>query len=227
MNPESTRSGPKSGAGRLPAGARREAILEGALECFTRLGFTQATIDDVRRASGASVGSIYHHFGDKEGVAGALYVEALRRYQGDLLEKVLGATGSRGARTARSLVRGIVQHSIDWMVSHPDWSCFLFEMRRAEGVKSVEPTIRRETRAFFDPIAGRLERHVERGEIRRLRLDVMAALLVGPAQELVRHWLRAGVPENAERIRDELAEAAWRSVRADPISKSAPERKTR
>lgn len=207
---------PSPAAGRGPS-PRRTAILEGALDCFTRLGFANATIDDVRRTSGASVGSIYHHFGDKEGLAGALYVEGLRRYQASVTERLLGGDGRRGARTPRALIRGIVIHSVDWMLAHPQWSRFLFEMRRAEGVQAIETTIRRDTRAFFSELGRRLELHVERGEIRRLPLEVMGAVLIGPAQELVRHWLRAGVPENSVRLRDELADAAWRGVKTDKI----------
>ena len=60
---------------------RRQVILDAALEAFAERGTAAATVDDVRRRSGASVGSIYHHFGDKEGLAAALYVEGLRSYQ--------------------------------------------------------------------------------------------------------------------------------------------------
>jgi AcrR family transcriptional regulator len=42
----------------------------------------------VRELSGASTGSIYHHFGDKEGLAAALYIEAMR----DVLYAVLLVT---------------------------------------------------------------------------------------------------------------------------------------
>lgn len=205
---------------------RQDAILQGALACFTRLGYANATIDDVRRASGASVGSIYHHFGDKEGLAGALYVEGLRRYQADLVGAVLGGATGQGARTARTLIRGIVRHSIDWMIAYPDWSRFLFEMRRAEGVQAVEEIIRRDTKAFFGRLTARMERHIEHGEIRSLPMEVMGALLIGPAQELVRHWLRAGVPDNASRIREELADAAWRSIRTDKTSGRTGTRKS-
>ncbi len=196
-----------------PRSPRRADILEAALACFNLLGYAQATIADVRRESGASVGSIYHHFGDKEGIAGALYVEGLRRYQSSLMQKILGNGPQTGARTARGLIRGIVTHSLDWMMTHPDWAQFLFEMRRTEGVAAAEADIRRETSAFFTQLSARVERHVKRGEIRNLPMEVMSALLVGPAQEIMRHWLRAGVPKDVNSIRDELADAAWRSLR--------------
>ena len=49
--------------------ARQEAILDAALKLFNRHGYAATSIDDLRKASRASVGSIYHHFGGKEGVA--------------------------------------------------------------------------------------------------------------------------------------------------------------
>ena len=50
---------------------RKQAILEAALAAFLQKGVLATTIDDVRERSGASVGSIYHHYGSKEGIAAA------------------------------------------------------------------------------------------------------------------------------------------------------------
>jgi AcrR family transcriptional regulator len=191
-----------------PASPRRTAILEAALACFTRLGYANATIEDVRLSSGASVGSIYHHFGDKEGIAGALYVEGLRRYQSSLLGAVEGFRGARG------LIRGIVLHHIDWTLDNPDWAVFLLETRRAEGVAALEPQIRSETRGFFECLAERLGQFVQRGEIRAVSLEIAAAILIGPGQELARHWLRIGIPKDIESMKKTLADAAWRALKA-------------
>src|ERR1700751_6088055 len=46
-------------------GATQERILDAAIEVFATRGFTAATMADVVAGSGASVGSIYHHFGGK------------------------------------------------------------------------------------------------------------------------------------------------------------------
>ena len=55
----------------------------------------------MRRRSGASVGSIYHHFGDKEDRA-ALFVAVLRDYQEGLLAAL--AAGDDAERTVGALV---------------------------------------------------------------------------------------------------------------------------
>ena len=52
--------------------SRRQAILEAALTCFTSKGFTETTMEDIRKLSGASTGSIYHHFENKEMLARSL-----------------------------------------------------------------------------------------------------------------------------------------------------------
>jgi AcrR family transcriptional regulator len=46
-------------------GATQQRILDAATEVFATRGFTAATMADVVAGSGASVGSIYHHFGGK------------------------------------------------------------------------------------------------------------------------------------------------------------------
>jgi len=46
-------------------GATQRRILDAATGVFATRGFTAATMADVVAASGASVGSIYHHFGGK------------------------------------------------------------------------------------------------------------------------------------------------------------------
>ena len=47
------------------AAMTRTALLAAAREVFTTSGFAEASIADVVAGAGASVGSLYHHFGGK------------------------------------------------------------------------------------------------------------------------------------------------------------------
>jgi AcrR family transcriptional regulator len=47
-------------------GAKQGRILAAATDVFATKGYTAATMADVVAASGAGVGSIYHHFGVKK-----------------------------------------------------------------------------------------------------------------------------------------------------------------
>lgn len=56
-------------------GATQQRILDAATEVFATRGFTAATMADVVAGSGASIGSIYHHFGGKSELYVALWQE--------------------------------------------------------------------------------------------------------------------------------------------------------
>jgi AcrR family transcriptional regulator len=190
------------------AAERKEAVLEAALACFEDLGYDATTIEDIRARSGASIGSIYHHFGSKEGIAAALYVETLEQYRAGMRERA--AT----ARSARAFVRGIVQYHLDWAAQHPARARYLHFMRRAESVREIEPTLRASTKEFLRELKAHVDRWVEREELLDLTPLVFIAVVIGPAQEILRHWAAGRARVDLAEVRDDLADAAWRSVRA-------------
>lgn len=52
--------------------ARREAILDAALEEFAAKGYAGARMEDIARRAGVAKGTLYLHFGDKEGLFNGL-----------------------------------------------------------------------------------------------------------------------------------------------------------
>src|SRR5712691_1689574 len=153
-----------------PSG-RRDEILEAALHAFLEKGVAGATIDDVRARSGASVGSIYHHFGSKERLAAQLYVETLRGYQAGLLAEL----GRR--RSAQASVRAIVRHHLRWIAEHPDRARYLFAQREPEVVAEAREPLRDLNRSLFGAVRDWIAAHAERGELRALPFDVFYAIV--------------------------------------------------
>ncbi len=180
---------------------RKQAILDAALATFSEHGVEATTIDDIRRRSGASVGSIYHHFGDKEGLADALYVEGVRAYQRaflDVLEEHEDA--ERG-------VKALVAHHLRWVTENQDLARHLLRRRDVD-----EQTLNAE---FNDASGEWFERQRQAGKLRALEPDITFVLLIGPAQALCRRWL-SGRPETSLTAAERpLAEAAWRALRAE------------
>ena len=74
------------------AATTRAALLSAAREVFTASGFAEASIAEVVARAGASVGSLYHHFGGK----GELYLALFDEYQHRQEERAAAAV-----RTAR------------------------------------------------------------------------------------------------------------------------------
>jgi AcrR family transcriptional regulator len=189
---------------------RRTEILDAALACYAKLGWSATTIADVRTESGASTGSIYHHFGSKEGIGAALYAELLRRYREPLLERL------ERTRSARGFVRSLVLHHLDWAAEHPDWARFLNDMRGDEAVSAHEAELRESNRRFFGLLAARVDEYIVAGEIVKMPKAIYASVIIGPAQDVIRHWLRGRIDIDLAEVRTPLANAAWRAVAASP-----------
>ena len=55
----------------------RDKLLASALACFDEHGLTGMTIEQIRRQANSSIGSLYHHFGNREGLIAALFLQLL------------------------------------------------------------------------------------------------------------------------------------------------------
>src|SRR5713101_6844694 len=51
----------------------RQRILDGARECFVRLGYDQTTVKDIASAAGITAGAIYYHFDSKQDIFVGVY----------------------------------------------------------------------------------------------------------------------------------------------------------
>ncbi len=194
------------GKGRRQTGRRRE-ILQAALASFEALGYEASTIEDIRRRSRASIGSIYHHFGGKAGIASALYAEGLADYQAGVLARM------RRARDARGLVKAVVRHHIDWAEANPTWARYLMAMRRLEAVAAIEVRLRELNEDFLRELAALVRPHMDKGEITPLPFEILLPLVLGPAQEYLRRRFAGRTELGLRRARELLATAAWNSVR--------------
>lgn len=55
-----------------PAGSKRDAIIEAGITVFLRAGYGRTSMDAVAREAGVSKQTIYHHFGSKDALFGAI-----------------------------------------------------------------------------------------------------------------------------------------------------------
>ncbi len=189
-------------------GASRRAVLRHALACFNATGIEAATIEDLRSGSGQSVGTIYHHFRNKEGVAAALFFAGF-----DDQSRAI-ATRTAAAPDAHAMVAALVSAYVDWVTAQPELAAFLFMAREtiAQGPHGPELVERLEAR--YAPIDARLDEGVRAGLINELPSELIPALVLGGAESYCRGWLagrRKGKPTVYAAL---LAEAAWRSIAA-------------
>src|SRR5439155_385939 len=108
-----------------PPPAARQRILDAARRRFAADGVYAATLEEVRRDAGVSVGAVYHHFPDKERLAEAVWLDALERYQAGFLEALRAHPDARGG------VMAAVEHHLRWVAAHRDDAALLLSARPA------------------------------------------------------------------------------------------------
>lgn len=188
---------------------RRAQVLRAALACFIERGYTSSTMEDIRRASGVSIGSIYHHFGSKEELAVALHRAYLQRWWA-LSEQVI-----RPGRNARSVTRDLVVSYLRWVEEEPGLIRFMFFLPESLQIRAVaREELREEFTAGQQLIWTWLEAQAERGAIRRMPMDLYHAVIFGPMLEHVGRWLRGVADTPLSAAGPLLGESIWRSLRA-------------
>jgi AcrR family transcriptional regulator len=186
------------------AAPARRRILDAALELFVQRGVLGTSIEEVCARSRASVGSVYHHFGDKQGIAAALYMEGLAAYQRAFVEQL------RDHEDAEAGVRGTVEFHLRWCAEHRDLMRFLL----ANGeVAYRTPELAEHNREFFGDVLAWWRPHARYGALRELDLDLAYALWLGPAQEFCRLWLAGRAASAPRRAGRTLADGAWHALR--------------
>jgi len=189
--------------------SRRKAILQAALKSFSTKGFTETTMEDIRRLSGASTGSIYHHFENKEMLAQALYLEGRSDLNAALLASIID-------RQPREGIKALVYAYIDWFEQHPDLGQYIMQADSTEYLGSYVKVFRQKillafpnenlTQQFFDWLVP----YIEDGTIARFPRNLYVPLAIGPSREYVRRWLRMRLTEEIQEAREYLAESAWK-----------------
>lgn len=186
---------------------RKQEILDAALACFTENGIEATTIEMIRERSQASVGSMYHHFGNKESIAASLYVEALAEhhaYQQSLLEK---------ARSAEDCVKAIAYAYVDWVSANPDKARFVLYNRSVLAKTGKADELKERTRKHYTDVVAWFRPYIERGEMKKLPLEVFGSLIIGPVHDYARLWLSGRAKTDIKGYREIFAEAAWNSLR--------------
>jgi AcrR family transcriptional regulator len=88
------------------AATTRVALLQAARDVFGASGFAEASIAEVVAGAGASVGSLYHHFGGKAELYLALFEDYQQRQEARAVAAVRAAVGSGEADPVALFVAG-------------------------------------------------------------------------------------------------------------------------
>lgn len=186
----------------------REQIIDAALTVVERGGVPALTIAALVKASGVSNGSIYHHFGSRDGVVVAVFLDSFERCIADLMAAL-------DERPAEQVVRDLACRYLDWVAANPARARFVYAAATSGGVTaSAQDTVERK-HAIFMPIARWFAIRSARGELRPLPAWSLDAVVMGPAHECARRFLAAPDRFDLAAARDLASAAAWAIIRPD------------
>lgn len=187
-----------------------DRVLKAAAVVFAKHGIRGGSIHSIARRSGVSIGSIYHHFKDRDGVAVALFRQQL--------DSLLAAVchGFLQAPTAKTALFALVKAYLSWVKRHPQGARLLFFAGPAELKASQDNPLDATKAQRLQPMVARVRAWIEAGWLRPIPLPLLEVVLVAPVAELARRSL-CGAPEllQGDAVA-QLQEALWRSVAVDP-----------
>jgi len=187
---------------RLPANARREQILDVALEVFAQSGFHGASMNDVAEAVGVTKPVLYQHFDSKRDLYQALIDEVGNRLLGRIAKAAAEATDGKSQTELgfRAYFR--------WVADDHDAFTFLFGSgtRRDDEFNLAVQRITAEAATAVAPLIA-----VDIDERHRTTL---AHALVGLAEGASRLLVDRGDEFDPDEIAHEVAALAWAGLRA-------------
>jgi len=181
----------------------RERVLETAIHLFTQEGYFNTSVPDIVRESEVSTGSIYHHFGDKEGIAKALFEMLVER-----METAFKDIEQQHA-TAEARCRAVIQLLFRITEEEPEVMTFMLFVKHKEFMPSMAPIC--SSRPFIQ-MREMVASGMKTGEVRPMDAIVAAASVFGGALRMISLRLDGVLEQPLEVYLDEIWSSAWRSV---------------
>ncbi len=182
-----------------------DRMLDAARALVLRDGPRAASVAAIARESGAPVGTLYHRFGNRDGVLAAAWLRALERFQ----QRALAAADDADPLDAAV---AMAASQVDFARERPDDARLLLTLRR-DDLLDADPgdELRARLQQINEPLRARL------GELTRaLRastgtraVDAVTRAVVDLPNAAVRRHARDGKPPPAW-LRDDVADAARR-----------------
>jgi AcrR family transcriptional regulator len=182
-----------------------ERIIAAALQLFTQRGYFSTSVPDMARAAQVSVGSIYHHFKDKEDVARALFLELMEGLQ-EALAKI-----AHDHATAHDRCRAVMAMLFELTESNRDAMDFMLYAKHRDFLPSERPVCSSKP---FETMRTFVEDGMANGEIRNMDVMVASSCLFGGAIRLITARLDGVLSEPLPDRLDAVWDCAWRGVAA-------------
>lgn len=186
-------------------GTTQDQILSATLKLFSNKGYFNTSVHDIGRESDVSIGSIYHHFKDKEGVASTLYNNLKERMSAELNN--ICSTHE----TAHDRCRAVIELLFDITEQEPEVMEFMLYAKHKEFLPNEQPVCSSEP---FRIMRELVREGMMAGEIRVMDVMVASTCLFGGAIRMITSRLDGLIEKPLTSYVDEVWACSWRAVAA-------------
>jgi AcrR family transcriptional regulator len=187
---------------RLSATARREQLLDVAVQVFARSGYHDTSMNDVAEAAGVTKPVLYQHFESKRDLFQALLDAVGARMLGAI------TAGTTGATDGRTLTERGFRAYFRWVAEDHDAFTLLYEAASGRD-RDFSRALRRVTNGMVQAIAPLIAADID--DEHRLTL---AHALVGLAEGASRRLVERGEDFDPDVIARQISDLAWAGLRS-------------
>ncbi|MFE0028711.1 TetR/AcrR family transcriptional regulator [Amycolatopsis sp. NPDC059021] len=148
----------------------RSALVDGAVELFTKRGYAGTSLDEIAKRARVTKGALYHHFSGKQALFEAAF-DAVESLVYDRLDKIVNGPGSPWDR-ARGGLNAFIKSCLDPAYQR-------IAIHEAPVVMGWERWREAEERCSFGLVRAAIQALIEAGEIAAVPVDITARLLFG------------------------------------------------
>lgn len=148
----------------MPASQRREAIVDAAVDLFSKNGFRGTTTRELASAVGVSEPVLYQHFETKQALYDAI-LEAQCKEPLEELQRELDALSSVGDN--RALFRRLAELLLDWYLTDPRYARLMM-FSALEKHELAQLFYERQVAVFYEWITRHLRKEMDRGVFRKI-----------------------------------------------------------
>lgn len=184
---------------------KRQILLD-ALSCFLENGIETTSIEMIRSKSDSSVGAIYHHFKNKEGIVATLFFAALDD-QAALRDEYL-----EGTKSLQEVLYAFIHSYVDWVSGQPDFAKFLISARFSVMQGEDQERFVQKNKLRNQKIFSEISNYAEAEFLKSIPHELLLSLVIGSTENYCRAWLSQRVKSDPKVYKDILAKAAWDSL---------------
>jgi len=175
-------------------------ILTAALELFVNNGYHNVSIHDVQKEADVSIGSIYNHFGGKEGVAKALYLHLLNEMN-EMVDSVM-----QQQQTPIEQCNRIIELLFEYTESKTEIIAFVLHSKHSEFISNEAPFFSAEPIMKLRSI---VQQGMQQGDIATRDSSVAVATIFGGAIHMIHLRLDGIIEKPLPELYAQLIDATW------------------